>query len=47
MADVRAYTQPDLSVLGAVATMFDGRTRHTVRSLADVEARYGSRVSSQ
>ena len=26
VADVRAYTQPDLSVLGAVATMFDSRT---------------------
>ena len=41
VADVRAYTQPDLSVLGAVATMFDGRTRHTREVLADVEARYG------
>jgi chromosome partitioning protein len=40
VADVRAYTQPDLSVLGAVATMFDGRTRHTREVLADVEARY-------
>ncbi|HEY3724017.1 MAG TPA: ParA family protein [Acidimicrobiia bacterium] len=41
VADVRAYTQPDLAVLGAVATMFDGRTRHTREVLADVEARYG------
>ena len=41
VADVRAYTQPELSVLGAVATMFDGRTRHTREVLADVEARYG------
>jgi chromosome partitioning protein len=41
VADVRAYTQPGLSVLGAVATMFDGRTRHTREVLADVEARYG------
>jgi chromosome partitioning protein len=40
VADVRAYTQPDLSVLGAVATMFDGRTRHTREVLADVEQRY-------
>ncbi len=40
VADVRAYTQPELSVLGAVATMFDGRTRHTREVLADVEARY-------
>ncbi|MGZ4688040.1 MAG: ParA family protein [Acidimicrobiia bacterium] len=41
VADVRAYTQPDLSVMGAVATMFDGRTRHTREVLGDVEARYG------
>ena len=41
VADVRAYTQPDLGVLGAVATMFDGRTRHTREVLADVETRYG------
>src|SRR4051794_24132842 len=40
VADVRAYTQPELSVLGAVATMFDGRIRHTREVLADVEARY-------
>jgi chromosome partitioning protein len=40
VADVRAYTQPDLGVLGAVATMFDGRTRHTREVLADVESRY-------
>ena len=31
VADVRAYTSPDLSVRGVVATMFDGRTRHTPR----------------
>ena len=47
VADVRAYTQPDLSVLGAVATMFDGRTRHTREVLADVEARYGPRCSNR
>jgi chromosome partitioning protein len=41
VADVRAYTQPELSVLGAVATMYDGRTRHGREVLADVEARYG------
>jgi chromosome partitioning protein len=40
VADVRAYTQPDLGVLGAVATMYNGRTRHTREVLADVEARY-------
>jgi chromosome partitioning protein len=40
VADVRAYTQPDLSVLGAVATMYDGRPRHTREVLTDVEQRY-------
>ena len=41
IADVRAYTQPDLTVLGAVATMFDGRSRHPRDIAADVTARYG------
>jgi chromosome partitioning protein len=41
VADVRAYTKPELSVLGVVATMFDSRTRHTREVLADVEVRYG------
>jgi chromosome partitioning protein len=41
VADVRAYTKPDLSVLGVVATMFDSRTRHTREVLTDVEVRYG------
>ena len=41
IADVRAFTQPDLEVLGVVATMFDGRTRHGREVLADVQSRYG------
>ena len=40
VADVRAYAQPDLAVLGVVATMFDGRTRHTREVLADIRLRY-------
>ena len=44
IADVRAYTQPDLTVLGAVATMFDGRSRHPRDIAADVTARYGISV---
>ena len=44
VADVRAYTQPDLVVLGAVATMFDGRSRHPREIAADVHTRYGIRV---
>jgi chromosome partitioning protein len=44
VADVRAYTKPDLSVLGAVATMFDARSRHPREIAADVADRYGIRV---
>ncbi|MFM7271728.1 MAG: ParA family protein, partial [Actinomycetes bacterium] len=39
IADVRAFTQPDLEVLGVIATMFDGRTRHGREVLADVQSR--------
>lgn len=34
--DVRAYTNPDLAVLGVVATMFDGRTRLANEVLASI-----------
>ncbi len=44
VADVRAYTQPDLSVLGVVPTMVDLRARHSQAVLDDVRARYGLRV---
>ena len=44
IADVRAYTQPDLAVLGAVATMFDSRSRHPREIAADVASRYDVRV---
>jgi len=44
VADVRAYTKPDLAVLGAVATMFDSRSRHPREIAADVADRYGIRV---
>jgi chromosome partitioning protein len=44
VADVRTYTQPDLEVLGVVATMADRRIRHTQDVLTDVQARYGLRV---
>ncbi|MSO36886.1 MAG: ParA family protein [Acidimicrobiia bacterium] len=46
VADVRAYTQPDLEVLGVIATMFDGRTRHTREVVADISNRYGLEVLS-
>ena len=44
IADVRAYAKPDLAVLGAIPTMFDGRSRHPREIAADVAARYGLRV---
>ena len=44
VADVRAYTKPDLAVLGAVATMFDARSRHPREIAADVADRYGLAV---
>jgi chromosome partitioning protein len=34
--DVRAYTNPDLEILGAVATMFDARTNLSKRVLEEV-----------
>ena len=40
VADVRSYTNPGLSVLGLVATMYDGRTRHAREILEDLESRY-------
>jgi chromosome partitioning protein len=39
--DVRNFTNPDLRVLGLVATMFDRRTRHAQEVLGDLEGRYG------
>jgi chromosome partitioning protein len=41
IADVRSFTNPELAVRGLVATMFDGRTRHSRELLADLEERYG------
>jgi chromosome partitioning protein len=42
--DVRAYANADLRVLGVVATMYDGRTRHSRHVLEDVTTRYGLTV---
>ena len=41
LGDIRHFTNPDLSVLGLIATMYDDRTRHAREVLADVGARYG------
>jgi chromosome partitioning protein len=42
--DVREFTNPDLRVRGAIATMFDGRTRHAREVLDDVRTRFGLEV---
>lgn len=42
--DVRNFTNPDLRVRGAVATMFDSRTRHANEMLGAVGERYGLEV---
>ncbi len=39
--DVRMFANADLVVLGVVATMFDGRTRHARQVLQEVVTRYG------
>lgn len=39
--DVRSFANSSLEVLGVVATMYDGRTRHARQVLADLEHRYG------
>lgn len=41
IGDVRTFTNADLAVRGLVATMFDGRTRHSRELLGDLEERYG------
>jgi chromosome partitioning protein len=38
--DVRAFANAELAVLGVVATMYDGRTRHSRHVLEEVESRY-------
>ncbi len=42
--DVRTFANADLQVLGVVATMFDGRTRHARQVLDEVGTRYGLTV---
>lgn len=44
VADVRQFTNPDLTVTGAIVTMFDGRTRHGQGQLAALEAMGGITV---
>ncbi|NOY55204.1 MAG: ParA family protein [Actinobacteria bacterium] len=42
--DVRSYTNPKLETLGAVATMYDGRTRLAQRVLQELPEQYGLEV---
>jgi chromosome partitioning protein len=42
--DVRSFTNADLHIVGAVATLFDGRTRLAHAVLDDVPERYGIAV---
>jgi chromosome partitioning protein len=42
--DVRNYTNPDLEILGAVATMYDGRTNLAKRVVEEVAARHDLEV---
>jgi chromosome partitioning protein len=44
LEDIRKFTNPRLRLLGVVATMYDGRTRHARAMLTDVETRYGVKV---
>ncbi|HEY1739829.1 MAG TPA: ParA family protein [Acidimicrobiia bacterium] len=44
IADVREYTNRDLAVRGAIATMFDARTRHAREVVDDVRSRFGISV---
>ena len=42
--DVRTYTNPDLEILGAVATMYDGRTNLAKRVVEEVAETHGLEV---
>ena len=42
--DVRLFANPELTVRGIIATMYDGRTRHSRAILDDVRRRYGLTV---
>ena len=44
LADIRHFTNPNLSITGVIPTMYDGRSRHAREVLADVGARYELRV---
>src|SRR5688500_5076849 len=44
IVDIQRLTNRELQIAGFVATMFDGRTRHSREVLEDVQTRYGLRL---
>lgn len=44
LGDIRHFTNPELTVLGVIPTLFDGRSNHSQQVLADVGSRYDVRV---
>lgn len=44
LGDIRHFTNPNLLVTGVIPTMYDGRSLHARRVLADVGERYGVAV---
>ena len=40
LADIRHFTNPNLSITGVIPTMYDGRSRHAREVLGDVGTRY-------
>jgi len=42
--DVRTFANERLDVLGVIATMYDGRTRHARQVVEEISTRYGLRV---
>ena len=40
VADIRHFTNPNLTVVGVIPTLYDGRSRHAREVLADVGKRY-------
>ena len=44
ITDIQRLTNRDLEVAGFVATLFDGRTRHSRDVLTDVQSRYGLKL---
>jgi chromosome partitioning protein len=44
LQDIRHFTNPNLSLIGLIPTMYDGRSRHARDVLEDVGSRYGVKI---